>query len=124
MSEQPQDKQPQQEDQESTSNTSQNTGMAVVATIPILFFVPLLTEHKNDEFVMFHAKQGLVLLLYGVILAIATPILAFIPVLGWLVLLVLQIFGLVCLIMGILNAAQGKRQELPLIGKYGNQFNF
>lgn len=124
MTEPNQEQQPQPEQESPTPDTSQNTGMAVVATIPILFFIPLLTEYKDDEFVMFHAKQGLVLLIYGVICAIATPVLAFIPIIGWLAIFVLQVFGLVCLVMGILNAAQGMRKELPLIGKYAEQFKF
>ena len=45
-----------------------NTGMAVLAYI--LFFIPLLTDAKNDPFVKFHVKQGLVLFLANILVLI------------------------------------------------------
>ncbi len=35
-----------------------NTAMAAVAYL--IFFLPLLTDAKNDQFVKYHVKQGLV----------------------------------------------------------------
>lgn len=97
-----------------------NTGMAVVAYI--LFFVPLLTDAKNDPFVKFHVKQGLVLF----ILAIAINILAgVVPTLGWT--LISPLGGLVTLVLfviGIMHAINGEEKELPLIGKFAAQFKF
>lgn len=94
-----------------------NIGMAVVAYI--LFFIPLLTESKNDPFVKYHTKQGLLLfiawLVTGVLLRI--PI---ISLFSW----PLGIFVLVLFVMGILNALSGKEKPLPLIGQFGEKFNF
>lgn len=98
-----------------------NTGMAVVAYI--LFFVPLLTDAKDDPFVKFHVKQGLVLLLAAVINWVASFILIWIPVIGWLLMGAISIGLLVLWIMGILNAVQGEKKELPLIGSYASKFN-
>ncbi len=95
-----------------------NIGMAILAYI--LFFVPLLTEAKKDPFVKFHVKQGLVLFIGWV----AACIIAAIPVFGWLVARLLNLFLLVLMIIGILNAAKGKQESLPLIGKFSDQFKF
>jgi len=99
----------------STAKTN-DTGMAIVAYI--LFFVPLLTESKNDPFVMFHVKQGLVLLIAWV----AVAILGMIPVLNLLA-LPLNLVLFVLWIMGILNAVNGEKKELPVIGQYASKIN-
>ena len=98
------------------SAASKNTGMAVVAYI--LFFVPLLTDAKNDAFVKFHVKQGLVLFIAWV----AIYILSMIPVLA-LLSLPLYIVMFVFWIMGIMNAVNGKTEKLPVIGQYADRFN-
>lgn len=99
-----------------SSAKSNDTGMAIVAYI--LFFVPLLTESKNDPFVMFHVKQGLVLLIAWVVVSI----LSMLPVLGLLA-LPLNIVLFVLWIMGILNAVNGEKKELPIIGQYASKIN-
>jgi uncharacterized membrane protein len=95
-----------------------NTGMAIVAYI--LFFIPLLVDSaKDDPFVKFHVKQGLVFFLA----CAATGIFIMVPVIGWLAALPMYIFLTICWIIGILNAIQGKERELPLIGKYAQKIN-
>ena len=86
-----------------SDDVTKNKGMAIVAYF--IFFLPLLTDAKNSQFAMFHANQGLLLL-------IASIILWFIPIIGWIVNIVVLIFW----IMGIVGAAQGKMKPLPLIG--------
>ncbi len=93
--------------------------MAIVAYI--LFFIPLLTDAKNDPFVKYHVKQGLVLFIY---FAIAWIVVNVIPVVGWVLYPVLEIIGIVLLVLGILNAINGKEKPLPVIGKYAEKFNF
>ncbi len=81
--------------------------------IPILFFLPLVMEEsKNNPFAKFHANQQLTFLLYWV----AISVIAIIPILGWIIWFFGWIFGLVLAIMGIVNVANDKQKELPLIG--------
>ncbi|GAF91940.1 unnamed protein product, partial [marine sediment metagenome] len=51
---------------EEATKKEKNTGMAIVAYI--LFFIPLLTDAKNDPFVKYHVKQGLSLFLVAVVI--------------------------------------------------------
>jgi len=104
--------------EETTPGSKKNTGMAVVAYI--LFFVPLLTEAKNDPFVKYHVKQGLVLFIGYIIEMFVGSI----PFLGWLLSPLLGIFLLVLLIIGIMNAVGGKEKSLPVIGKFAENFKF
>ncbi|MBI5728670.1 MAG: hypothetical protein HY983_00285 [Candidatus Magasanikbacteria bacterium] len=94
-----------------------NTIMAFVAYI--LFFIPLLTESKNDPFVKFHVKQSLGVLL----LWVATLIIDRLPFV-WVATPFLQIAVVVLWIIGIVYALQGKQQALPLVGRYFEKLNF
>ena len=91
----------------------ETTIMASIAYLGPLVLVPLLTKREN-QFIMFHVKQGLVL--FGIwvaslfILMITLGILA--PITG------LINFGLLILsIIGILNALKMKEIEVPITGK-------
>ncbi len=101
-----------------------NKTMAILAYI--LFFIPLLTgAHKTSEFAKFHTNQGTVLfiasLCYSVVYGVLSVILAFIPVLGWILILLLGLASFVFLalcIVGVINAANGRMKPLPLIGQF------
>jgi len=93
--------------------------IGVLSYIGILFLVPLLSR-KDDAFAQFHAKQGLGLF----ICEVATCLIAWIPVIGWIVGLVAWIMWLVLSITGIMNVVKGKQVPLPVIGKLGEKFKF
>jgi uncharacterized membrane protein len=95
-----------------------NIGMAIVAYI--LFFIPLLTEAKNDPFVKYHVKQGLILFISWII----AVVISMVPILGWLLAPLLSLIILIFLIIGIINAAKGEEKQLPIIGQYAEKFKF
>lgn len=78
----------------------------------ILFFLPLLAA-KESRFAMYHANQGLVLLILGIACNI---VLGLIPVIGWILLPLANLATLVLAILGIIQAANGQLKPLPLIG--------
>ena len=89
---------------------SGNTALAALSYLSIFFLGPFFLANQ-DEFAMFHAKQGLRLFIFS---AIADLISSFIP-LGW----VLSIFRVYCIFKGISNVLQGKKEPLPYIGTLG-----
>jgi uncharacterized membrane protein len=95
-------------------DAEKNKAMAIVGyIIPILFFVPLVTDAKNSPFAKFHANQQLNLLLAAVVINIVGGI---IPFIGWFIILPLgMIFLIVVAIMGIISASKGEMKPLPLI---------
>ena len=100
---------------------NKNIAMAVIAYI--LFFVPLLTgDAKKDPFVKYHVKQGLVLFLLAVLINIIGRILPF--YFWWSISWIFSIGILVLLILGIINAVNGKQEPLPVIGKFADIFKF
>jgi uncharacterized membrane protein len=98
--------------------------MAIFAYLFILILVPLLTEAKNDPFVKYHLKQGLVLVIFDVIGWLLGSIFVMIPFVGALIMWLWWIVSLVFAIIGILNVVQGHEKELPFIGEYGRNFKF
>ena len=116
--------QPQTTETKSESkDVEENKMMAVLSYLGILVLIPLLTK-KDSPYAMFHAKQGLALLITEVIAVPVYIVLAFIPFLGWFLSVVVWLFLLVMIILGIVNAASGNMKELPLIGPFGKKFNF
>lgn len=99
-----------------TADFEQNKVMAIVGyIIPLLFFVPMLSE-KRSPFGMFHANQQLALLIAAVLVQIVGTV---IPILGWFIILPLGMIAVVVLaIMGIINASNGEMKQLPIIGGY------
>ncbi len=99
-----------------TTGSQKNTGMAILGYI--LFFVPLLTDAKDDPFVKYHVKQGLLLW----IIAVAAAVLGVIPILGWIIALIVPLVVFVLAILGIINAANGEMKPVPLVGQYAEQW--
>lgn len=85
--------------------------------IPILFFVPLLSEAKDNPFAKFHANQQLLLLIFGVGGYIIASLLV-VVVIGVILYPIVMIMSLVFMVMGVIGAANGQMKPLPLIGKY------
>ena len=85
---------------------------AVLSYILILVIIPLLF-YRNDEYVFYHAKQGVLLLL----LWAAVPFVLAIPLAGWILGLILAVFDLVVMIIAIRHALKGQKRPLLLVGK-------
>ena len=116
------------------ADIASNKGMAVLGYIGPLCFIPLLAK-KDSPFAQFHAKQGLGLFAIDVAYSILSFLLNLIkvnktdPVFGiftarvtpWPITALLSIIGVaifVFAVIGIVNAATGKKKPLPFIGEY------
>ncbi len=88
-----------------------NKLLAAISYIGILFLVPLLAA-KDDAFARFHANQGLVLFLVGIVLGI----IGVIPFVGPIIAGIGGLVTFVFAILGIINAINGAMKPLPLIG--------
>lgn len=98
----------------------QNKVMAIFAYLSWLVLIPILGA-KNSPFARFHANQGLALAIAEIICWVVLGMLVKLPLIGWIFGLVESIFSLICLIfaiIGIVNAANGRAKELPIVGKF------
>ncbi len=96
-------------------DVEKNKLFAVIGYIvPILFFIPLISEGKDSPFARFHANQQLVLLVVAIAVNIAG---SFIPVIGWFLIIPAGVVILIVLaIMGAVSASRGEMKPLPIIG--------
>lgn len=95
--------------------------MGILAYLGILIIIPFLVA-KNDQFVKFHLKQGLLLFIIELILWFVGY--SYILWQLWPLIELLNLCVLILAIMGIVNVAQGKEKELPFIGSLAHNFNF
>jgi uncharacterized membrane protein len=87
--------------------------LAVLLTI--VGFIIALIFKKDNKYVMFYAKQGLILF----ILQIAIGIIDKVPIIGWFILgPILWVFFIVIWIMAWINALSGEKRNTLLIGDF------
>ncbi len=98
---------------------AQKNILAVISYIGFLCLVPILMKEK-DEFVKFHAKQGLVLFACEVVTWIVFSIILYI----WLLVNLFLILWVVLSIIGIMNVLNNRKKEIPLVGKFAGRFKF
>lgn len=102
------------------ADIQQNKVMAIFAYLSWLVLIPIIGA-KDSKFARFHANQGLALAIAEIICWVVLGILVKLPLIGWIFGLVESLFSLVCLIfaiIGIVNAANGRAKELPIVGKF------
>lgn len=103
--------------------------VGIVAYMTLIGWIIALVmngEKKGEEksFGAFHLRQMLGLIIFGfgsgIVYAILAMILIFIPVVGWIVLVLVQLglFGglLALWIMGVIAASNGEKKQIPIIG--------
>ncbi|MBI2550806.1 hypothetical protein HYV73_00470 [Candidatus Uhrbacteria bacterium] len=91
--------------------------LAAISYLGILCVVVHLIE-KNDAFVRFHARQGIVLLVLWVALWVGMLV----PVLGQIVWLVGSICVGILMLVGFIKALTGEWYTLPVVGKYAEEY--
>ncbi len=114
-----------------------NKGITILSYLGPLVFIPMFAR-KSSKFARFHANQGLTLFIadaaYGIVQGILMAILRAVFPWNWsygylggrgfvfdalsvILSLVWIVFGVLAVI-GIINVANGRAKELPVIGKF------
>lgn len=101
------------------NTASGNTVMGVLAYIGPLVIVSYLAA-KDDPFVKFHVKQGLVL--FVIEIAVWFLGMLFWPL--WFLRTIINLATLVLSIIGIVNVVNGKQTPLPIVGEFSRYFTF
>ena len=106
------------------NDIAQNKAMGILAYFGPLCLIPIFAA-KESKFARFHANQGLVLLIACVAYSIASSIInSILLAISWRLSFITGIISFVSVVfailalLGIINAANGKAKELPLIGKF------
>lgn len=91
--------------------------LAYVTIIPAIIFL-IVEPYNRNSFVRFHSWQSI---FFGIAFVAVHIVLGIIPVIGWLILALLDLAFLVVWIILLLKALKGERWQLPVIGKFAAQ---
>ncbi|MGB9793977.1 MAG: DUF4870 domain-containing protein [Caldisericum sp.] len=100
-------------------DVEENKVIASLSYISILFLIPLLVK-RDSKFCIEHAKQGLVLFIFG----IALSIIVYIPILGWIIGFLGGIVLFVVSLISFIYALQGKFWKIPIVYDLAQNFKF
>ena len=109
-----------------TTNSSKDDSkiFAFLATfLSIIGFIIALIVKKDNKYVMFYAKQSLVLFIVAIIAGIINSILVWIPVLGWIITGVINLFVAILWIISWVYALSEEEKDVPFIGEYARKIN-
>lgn len=104
---------------------SESKLFAFLATFfSIVGFAIAILAKKDDKYVMYYAKQSLVIFIISVIAGIIKWVLFIIPILGQVIYAALAIIIFVLWLLSWIYALSGEEKPVPLVGKYAKKFNF
>lgn len=104
--------------QASTATQSNHTILAAISYIGPLVIASYLLA-KDNEFVKFHVKQGLVVFGINILVWALTSMVYSFGMFNTLI----SLGTLILSIIGIVNAVQGEKKELPLVGSLAKNIN-
>ncbi len=92
--------------------------IAILAYCTLIGFIIAIIMHQSEKtkYGAFHIRQALGLFIFGVGAILVLTAIGWFMWFLWVLLPVIQISLLVFVILGIVNAANGKAKKLPLIG--------
>ena len=85
--------------------------------LTIVGFIIALATKKQDKYVMFYAKQGLVLFFAWVI----GWFFWMIPVLGWIIGWIIYVGVATLWVIGIIYSLSGEMRKIPIIGDFADK---
>jgi uncharacterized membrane protein len=91
------------------------SGIAYLTFIPAIIFL-VVAPYNTIPKVKFHAWQSIFLGCTWIAIAIADMVLAFIPVIGWLIAVALNLTIIILWLIAMIQAFTGKRFTVPVIG--------
>lgn len=91
------------------------SGIAYLTFIPAVIFLAIAPYNTNPK-VKFHAWQSIFLACVWICLWVVDMVLAFVPIVGWLIMLALGLGLFAIWLISIIKAFQGQRFVIPVIG--------
>lgn len=119
-----------------TAHSDSSTGIPANVAGALSYFLGPITGilfmviEKSSRFVRFHAAQSVgvsvLLIVVNIVFMILSTVLAFVPVIGWLITLVaglgLALVSLFLWLFLMFKAFSGSEWEMPIVGKYARDW--
>lgn len=106
------------------ASSGEDRTAAILCYITIIGFIVAIILHSNKKTQLgsFHLRQALGLVLSGLAFGVGAIVLAFIPIIGWLAIMVGWVGLLVLVIIGLIAAINGKQKPVPVLGEKYQQW--
>ncbi len=104
-------------------NKSSNTHAFIATFFSIVGFVIALLLWKDDKYVMYYAKQSLVIFVLAVLVGVITPGLSILPGIGYILNVALNLVVLLPWLFSWMNALSGKKKRIPVLSDFANKIN-
>jgi len=110
--------------QKQTKKTDDSKTYAFIATfLSIIGFIIALLSWKKDKYVMYYAKQSLVVFIAMAVVGIASMVIGWIPIVGWIIIAVLDVMIFFLWLFSWIYALSGKEKEVPFIGSLAGKID-
>ena len=97
---------------------------AFIATFfSLIGFLVALFVWKDDKYVMYYAKHSLVIFIIAVLAGIINSGLIFIPVLGWLISLAINVLIFILWLVSWIHALSGEMKEVHVVTDFAKKIN-
>lgn len=108
----------------SNKNESDKTLFAFLATFLSIigFFIAIIVK-RNDKYVMYYAKQSLVIFIIGVLAGVIGIIMKFIPIIGHITNFALWIIIIIVWILSWIYSLSGKEEHIPIISDWAKKID-
>ena len=96
--------------------------LAFLATfLSIIGFVIAIIVKRDDKYVMYYAKQSLVIFVIGVIAGFFTGVFGWIPVIGWIIAFALNVLVFIAWVLSWVYALSGKMKKIPVVSDWAEK---
>ncbi|MBW3015849.1 DUF4870 domain-containing protein [Candidatus Woesearchaeota archaeon] len=86
--------------------------------LSIVGFILALLMKKDDDYVMFYAKQSLIVFIFAII----GSVVAAVPFIGWIISGIIGILVIILWLFSWVYALSGHKKEVPVIGGLANDW--
>ena len=104
----------------SNSPNSPDTLMCILSYLGVFSLIPYFVR-KNDPYILWHAKQGVLLTIVCFVISFALAILSCLPGIGIIAWMASLLFGFGILALSIycmIQACNGKQWKIPVLGEF------
>ena len=103
-----------------TKVSNPNIGMCVLSYLGLFSLIPYFVK-KDDPFIYWHAKQGLLITAVSIVTYFLLFVLSMVPFVGTIAMVLNMLFGLTVLAVSlicIVQACGGKRWAVPVLSQF------
>lgn len=105
---------------DATPPATEDRTVAILSYLTLIGFIIALVMHSSKKTALgaYHLRQTLGLIITALALSVGGIVLMFIPIIGWLAVMVAWVGLLVLVVMGLISAVNGQQKPVPLLGEH------